>query len=229
LAPSSDAAGVARRFDRSLDREGTLVLQYIVDLVARLGHWSYLIIFLAAALECAAFFGLLVPGESLMLATGFFAQQGLLEVDAVIVVGIRGAIVGDNIGYQLGCRLGREWLLRHGGRFGLKPRRLDKAEAFFARHGAKAVFFGRFVGFARALVPFVAGASRMRYRQFIVYNAIGAVFWTLGCVLLGYFLGASWQVAEQWIGRTSLIIGGLFAAAAIGTWIWRRRSRSGIA
>jgi membrane protein DedA with SNARE-associated domain len=202
------------------------VLQYILDLVARLGHWSYVIIFLAAALECAAFVGLLVPGESLMLATGFFAQQGLLELDAVIVVGTLGAIVGDNIGYQLGCRLGRGWLLRHGARFGLKPERLDKAEAFFARHGANAVFFGRFVGFARALVPFVAGASRMRYRQFIVYNAIGAVLWTLGCVLLGYFLGASWQVAERWISRTGLIVGVLFAVAGIGIWIWRRRSRS---
>jgi membrane protein DedA with SNARE-associated domain len=205
-----------------------LVLQYILDLVARLGQWSYLIVFLAAALECAAFFGLLIPGESLMLATGFFAQQGLLELDAVIVAGILGAIVGDNIGYQLGCRLGREWLLRHGARFGLKPRRLDKAEAFFARHGAKAVFFGRFVGFARALVPFVAGASRMRYRQFIVYNAIGAVLWALGCVLLGYFLGASWQVAERWISRTGLIIGALFAVAMIGIWVRRRRSRSDV-
>ena len=202
------------------------MLQYILDLVARLGHWSYVVIFLVAALECAAFVGLLVPGESLMLATGFFAQQGLLDLDAVIVVGTLGAIVGDNIGYQLGCRLGREWLLRHGARFGLKPERLDKAEAFFARHGPKAVFFGRFVGFARALVPFVAGASRMRYRQFIVYNAIGAVLWTLGCVLLGYFLGASWQVAEQWISRTGLIIGGLLAVAIIGIWIRRRGSRA---
>ena len=202
------------------------MLQYILDLVARLGHWSYVVIFLVAALECAAFVGLLVPGESLMLATGFFAQQGLLDLDAVIVVGTLGAIVGDNIGYQLGCRLGREWLLRHGARFGLKPERLDKAEAFFARHGAKAVFFGRFVWFARALVPFVAGASRMRYRQFIVYNAIGAVLWTLGCVLLGYFLGASWQVAEQWISRTGLIIGGLLAVAIIGIWIRRRRRGS---
>jgi membrane protein DedA with SNARE-associated domain len=205
------------------------VLQYILDLVARLGHWSYLIIFLAAALECAAFLGLLIPGESIMLASGFFAHQGLLELDAVIVAGVLGATVGDNIGYQLGCHLGREWLLRQGARFGLRPKRLAQAEAFFARHGAKAVFFGRFIGFARALVPFVAGASRMRYRQFIVYDAIGAVLWTLGCVLLGSFLGASWQVAERWISRTGLVIGVLFGVAVVGIWIRRRRSRSRIA
>jgi membrane protein DedA with SNARE-associated domain len=205
------------------------VLHYILDLIARLEHWSYLIIFVAAALECAAFVGVLMPGESLMLAAGFFAQQKLLEVDAVIAVGILGAVVGDNIGYQLGCRLGREWLLRHGARFGLRPARLAQAEAFFARHGAKAVFFGRFIGFARALVPFVAGTSRMPYRQFMVYNAIGAVLWTVACVLLGYFLGASWRVAERWIGATGMVIGGLFALAVVGGWVWRRRRRSRIA
>jgi membrane protein DedA with SNARE-associated domain len=202
------------------------VLDYIVDLVSRLGHWSYLIIFLAAALECAAFLGVLVPGESIMLASGFFAQQHLLELDATIVVGILGATLGDNIGYQLGCRLGREWLLRHGARFRLRPARLAKAEAFFKRHGAKAVFFGRFVGFARALVPFVAGTSRMRYRQFLVYNAAGAVLWTLGTVLLGYFLGASWHVAERWINRTGLIVGGILLAAVLGVFLRRRRARS---
>jgi membrane protein DedA with SNARE-associated domain len=200
------------------------VLNYILDLIARLGHWSYLLVFLAATLECAAFLGLVVPGESVMLASGFFAQLGLLKLDAVILVGILGAVVGDNIGYQLGSRFGREWLLRHGVRFGVRPKRLTKADEFFSRHGAKAVFFGRFVGFARALVPFVAGASRMPYRQFLAYNALGAVLWTLGCVLLGYLLGTSWHVAERWIGRTSLIIGAL--AVVVGVTIWASRRRS---
>jgi membrane protein DedA with SNARE-associated domain len=202
------------------------VLQYLLDLVGRLGHWSYLIIFTAAALECAAFVGVLIPGESLMLASGFFAHQRLLELDAVLVVGIIGAIAGDNIGFQLGSHLGREWLLRHGARFGLKSRRLDKADAFFARHGPKAVFFGRFVGFARALVPFVAGASRMRYATFVVYDALGAVLWSVGCVLLGYFLGASWRVAEKWISRSGVIVGGLVALALLGAWFRRRRARA---
>ena len=201
------------------------MLHYLLDLVARLGHWSYLVIFLAAALECAAFVGLLVPGESLMLASGFFSQQGLLQLDAVLVVSFLGAIIGDNIGYQLGCRLGREWLLHHGRRFGLKPARVARAEEFFSRHGGKAVFFGRFIGFARALVPFVAGASRMPFRQFLGYNALGAALWSVGFVLLGYFLGASWRVAERWIGRTSMILGGIIVLIIGGAWLWRRRRR----
>jgi membrane protein DedA with SNARE-associated domain len=125
----------------------------------------------------------------------------------------------------LGCRLGRDWLLRHGARVGLKPRRLAKAESFFARHGPKAVFLGRFIGFARALVPFLAGATRMPYRRFMVYNAIGAVLWTVGCVLVGFTLGASWRVAERWVSRTGLVLGGLVAVAVLGLWL-RRRARA---
>ncbi len=201
------------------------MLAYLLDLVTRLGHWSYLIIFVAAALESAAFAGLLVPGESLVLASGFFAHQGVLELDAVIAAAGVGATLGDNIGYQLGWRLGRPWLLRFGSPIGLRPEYLARADAFFARQGGKAVLVGRFIGFARALVPFVAGASRMPYRVFLVYNAVGAVLWTVTFVLLGYFLGASWQVAEQWIGRTSAVVAGAIALAALVSWIWRRRAR----
>jgi membrane protein DedA with SNARE-associated domain len=202
------------------------ILQYLLDLVARLGHWSYGIIFVAAALECAAFAGLLVPGESLVLASGFFAHQGILKLDAVMAAAGLGAIVGDNIGYQLGCRLGRDWLLRHGSRFGLRERRLQQAEAFFQRHGPKAVFFGRFIGFARALVPFVAGTSRMPYRKFLVYNTLGAVLWTVGFVSLGYVLGASWHLAEKWIGRAGLIIAAVVAIVAVVAWLRGRSSGS---
>jgi membrane protein DedA with SNARE-associated domain len=201
------------------------VLDYLLDLVARLGHWAYVIIFLAAALECAAFVGLVVPGESLMLVSGFFSQQGLLQVDAVMVVGFLGACCGDNIGYQVGSRLGRDWLLRHGRRFGLKPARFARSQSFFGRHGPKAVFFGRFLGFARALVPFVAGASRMPYDKFFLYDALGAGLWATGCVMLGYVLGASWQVAERWIGRAGLLVGVLCLIVA-GVWLRRRRARA---
>jgi membrane protein DedA with SNARE-associated domain len=197
------------------------VLQYLLDLVARLGNWSYLVIFAVAALECAAFLGLVVPGESLVLASGFFAHQGILKLDAVMVAVAVGATMGDNIGYYLGQKLGRDWLLRHGSRFGITQRRLQQADRFFQRHGPKAVFIGRFIGFARALVPFVAGTSRMPYRRFVLYNAAGAVLWTIGFVTLGYVLGASWQMAEKWIGRTSLILAGVVALVAF--LVWRRR------
>jgi membrane protein DedA with SNARE-associated domain len=201
------------------------ILQYLLDLVARLGDWSYLIIFAAAMLECAAFAGLLVPGESLVLASGFLAHQGTLERDLVMVAAGFGAVAGDNIGYWLGARLGREWLLRRGSRFGLRRKRLAQVESFFQRQGAKAVFVGRFVGFARALVPFVAGASRMPYRKFFAYDLLGATLWTVAFVNLGYVLGASWAVAEKWISRSGLLLGALLLAALVMLWLRRRRAR----
>jgi membrane protein DedA with SNARE-associated domain len=204
------------------------ILQFLLDLVARLGAWSYLIIFAAAALECAAFAGLLVPGESLVLASGFFAHRGILHLAPVMVAAATGAIVGDNIGYFLGSRLGREWLLRRGSRFGIRKRGLAKVERFFQRQGPKAVFFGRFVGFARALVPFVAGASDMPYRKFVLYDALGAVLWTIGFVTLGYVLGASWQIAEKWIGRSGLILAVIAGLVVLVIWIHRRRKQPAV-
>jgi membrane protein DedA with SNARE-associated domain len=203
------------------------LLEYLLDLVVRLGDWSYLIIFAAAALECAAFAGLLVPGESLVLASGFFAHRGILQLDAVMAAAGIGAIAGDNIGYFLGAHLGREWLLRKGSKFGIRKRRLAQAEGFFRRQGPKAVFFGRFIGFARALVPFVAGASRMPHRKFVLYDALGAILWIVAFVTLGYMLGASWRVAEQWINRTGLLVGALVAVTLLVIWFRRRRARAG--
>jgi membrane protein DedA with SNARE-associated domain len=85
------------------------------------------------------------------------------------------------------------------------------------------VFFGRFVGFARALVPFVAGASDMPYRKFVLYDAAGAVLWTIGFVSLGYLVGASWQVAEKWISRGGLLLAGILLVVGLAVWLGRRR------
>lgn len=189
------------------------MLDYLINLVSHLGQWGYLVIFAGAALESAAFIGLLVPGESLVLVTGFLAAQGILDLDESILAVTLGAIVGDSIGYEMGRWLGRPALLRYGHHWGLGQEKVDKADAFFQRHGGRSVFLGRFVGFARAIVPFLAGASRMRYRVFLPYNVLGATLWSSMVVLLGYFLGASWRTAERWIGQASVILGGIFLFA----------------
>ncbi len=187
-----------------------------------MGHWTYVLLFLGAALESAAFLGFLVPGETIVILGGVLTSMGMLELPQTIAIAVGGAIIGDNVGYYLGRRLGRPWLERHtrlrGGRGGMVAR----VDDLFTRHGGKAVLVGRFVGFLRALLPFVAGASRMRYRVFVVYNAIGATAWGIAFVLLGYFLGESWTVAEKWLGRGGLVLGSL---ALIAAWLWLRRHR----
>jgi membrane protein DedA with SNARE-associated domain/membrane-associated phospholipid phosphatase len=196
------------------------MLDYFISLVGRLGQWGYLVLFLGAMLESAAFLGLIIPGESLMLVGGFFAAQGLLDLDALILIVAIGAATGDSIGYEMGRWMGRPALVLHGSRFGLSNALVEKAEGFFLRHGGKAVFLGRFVGFARALVPFLAGSSRMPYRQFLLYNLSGAALWSSCVVLLGYFLGASWRTVEGWVGRASAILGGILLFLLVLAWLW---------
>ncbi|WHQ45953.1 bifunctional DedA family/phosphatase PAP2 family protein [Alcaligenes faecalis] len=197
------------------------MLNYLIELVTRAGHWGYLVIFLGATLESAAFLGVIVPGESLVLVAGFLAAQGVFDLDVLIMIIAIGAAVGDSLGYEMGRWLGRPALLRYGGRFGLGKERIARADAFFTRHGGKAVFLGRFVGFARALVPFLAGSSRMSYRRFLPYNVLGALLWSAAVTLLGYFLGASWQLAAGWIGKASAILGGILVFALGLVWLWR--------
>ena len=197
------------------------MLQYLTDLIGRTGHWAYLILFLGATLESAAFLGLIVPGKSLVLVAGFFAAQGSLDLDVLIVVVGLGAALGDSIGYEMGRWMGRPALEQYGGRFGLTQASIVKSDAFFDRHGSKAVFLGRFVGFARALVPFLAGSSQMAYRRFLPYNIAGALLWATAVTLLGYFLGASWERAGLWLGRAGALLGGLLLFVFSLIWLWR--------
>ena len=201
------------------------MIDQLIEHASRLGEGIYFIMFLGAALECSAFLGLLVPGETLVLVGGFLASRGLLQLGDLIFVATLGAIVGDSIGYELGRRLGRPWLLHYGRWVGIRAAHVEQADAFFARHGGKTVFLGRFVGFLRALAPFVAGSSRMRYRQFLTYNAVGGALWASGFVLLGYVLGEGWRTAERWIGRASAIVGGILLLTIGVAWLWRWLAR----
>lgn len=187
-------------------------MESLVDFLGRIGHWGYGLLFLAAALESAALLGLLVPGETLVLAGGFFASQGALDLDVLVVVVALGATLGDSLGYEMGRRWGRNFLLRRGSRFGATLSQVERVDAFIARYGGWSVFLGRFVGFARALVPLLAGSLAMPYRQFLAFNAAGAALWSLAIVLLGYYVGESWRAAEAWSGY---IATGLLASVGL--------------
>ncbi len=197
------------------------MLDYLIKSVGSLGHWGYLVIFLVVVLECQALLGLVMPGESLVLVGGFLAEQGVFDPVLLIIVISIAAILGDSIGYELGRHLGRGWLLKQGGRFRLRQEHLDRVDGFFMRHGGKAVFGSHFLHLLRALMPFVAGARRMRYWKFLLFNAIGCIVWASVFVLLGYGAGESWRVAAKWVGTASEILGGaLLLVVALGL-LWR--------
>lgn len=197
------------------------MIEHLIDFVDRIGHWGYLVVFVIILLECQPVLGLLMPGESIVLAGGFLASQGSFDLDLLVLTISCAAILGDSIGYELGRWLGNEWLLRHGSWAGISKSRLESIGDFFSRHGGKSAFIAHFMHFLRALVPFVAGSSGMRYGTFLVFNALGCVAWASIFASLGYLLGASWRIAEKWIGRGSAVIGILLALVVVLAWLWR--------
>lgn len=177
-----------------------------------------------AALEASAFVGLVVPGELALLTGGYIAHQGQASLPLMIGAAAIGAIAGDSIGYEIGRRLGPALQAsRLGRRVG--EERWGRAEAYLEVKGGRAVFAGRFVGVLRALVPAVAGTTRMPYRRFLLWNAAGAVIWAPALVLAGYVAGSSYRRVEQYAGAAGLVLltAGAVLAMVVGIARWVAR------
>ena len=197
------------------------MLEHLNELILRLNHWGYVIVFLIVMLECQAFLGFFMPGESMVMVAGFLAGQDVLDLRVLIVVVAVAAIVGDTIGYEFGRRLGRDWLWRHGEKFWLRPERLNKMDVFFTGYGGWSVLFAHFLHVGRALMPFFAGAARLPYLRFLVFNAIGCVLWATLYSLLGYVFGQSWHLIDRWIGRAGIIGAILSTMVVVTIVLWR--------
>jgi membrane-associated protein len=149
--------------------------------------------------------GVPIPGETALITAAVLASRGKLQIEWVIVLAAAGAIVGDNIGYLIGRKGGR-WLLERPGRFYRQRREvLSTGEPFFERHGPKAVYFGRFVLGLRVWASWLAGATRMHWRSFVFWNALGGISWATAIGLLAYFLGNSAGNAIETFGIYGLV------------------------
>jgi len=147
---------------------------------------GYPLLFLIVMSEAG---GVPVPGETALLTAGVLASRGKLQIELVIALAAAGAIVGDNIGYLIGRKGGR-WVLERPGAFARQRRQvLRVGEPFFERHGPKAVFLGRFILGLRVWASWLAGATRLRWRTFVLWNALGGICWATAMGLLAYFLG----------------------------------------
>lgn len=175
--------------------------------------------------------GIPFPGETMLLLASFYAavdQQ--LQIPLVIACAALGAIIGDNIGYTVG-RTGGYALVRRFGRYVfLKEEHLERAERFFAKHGDKTVFFGRFIAVLRAWAAFLAGVNRMRWSAFLVYNAAGGILWAIIYGSLGFFAGRVFRnnfgAVERLAGTISWVGAGLIVAGVIIAYvIFRLRRR----
>jgi undecaprenyl-diphosphatase len=182
------------------------VIAGLLDRLAELASpWGYVIVGVLALLEAAAMVGLVVPGEAALLVGGFLASQGKAELPVMMAVAAVGAIVGDSIGYEIGKHLGPTLRRSRLGRW-VGDERWHRAEEYLNQKGGRAVFFGRFVGVLRAMVPTLAGLSGMPYRTFLPWNALGGLVWAPGFVLLGYVAGGSYDKVATWAGRASTVL-----------------------
>jgi undecaprenyl-diphosphatase len=189
------------------------------------GGAALALLFVFTALEAPAFLGLVLPGELALVLGGVLAHGGRISLPAAIAVGVSGAIAGDSAGYWLGRRWRLLLLATPIGRR-VKPARLRRAEAILNRRSGLTLFVGRLTAGARVLLPGLAGASRVPYRTFLLWNALAGATWASAHVVLGYLAGESWRRINHLAGRAalSLLVGvALLAAIALGIRLLRRR------
>ena len=159
------------------------------DLTSLLSTYGYWIVLLFVAVEST---GIPFPGETMLLAAAIYAgTTHHLQIPLVIAAAAAGAILGDNVGFWVGREGGFRLLRRFGHYIRLDERRLKLGQYLFLRHGGKVVFFGRFVAVLRAWAAFLAGANRMPWPRFLIFNAAGGIIWATLFGLGGYILGDS--------------------------------------
>jgi membrane-associated protein len=196
----------------------------LTGILAALPPWLLLLaVFALPALEASTLIGVVVPGETAVLLGGVFAHRGSLSLATVMIAAVLGAVVGDTVGYAVGARLGPTVGTRTAGRGG---ERLQRALDFVRRHGAAAVFLGRWVPVLHALVPVIAGGSGLPYRRFAAYNVTGGALWAVSVAGLGYLAAAAYGRATQVPGMAGAAIGLALALTALGVVLVRRRRHS---
>lgn len=165
-----------------------------------LGYWLVLFISL---LESLVLVGVIVPGAVLVIFAGSLAAQGYFDLGDLIWFAAIGAVLGDGISFVLGQHV--IGLFKDTNRI-LKASYLETGKQFFRRHGAKSIFLGRFIGPVRAVIPFVAGLSKMAASQFYLWNILSAFLWSASHLLAGYLFGQAWQMVEAWTSRVGIFL-----------------------
>ena len=174
--------------------------------------------------EDAIFVGFVIPGESAAVVAGVAASFGHVPLPLAIVVVVLAAILGDSVGYEVGKHLfgpkvlNSRLLQRH-------QSQIERAQEFLRRKGGVAVFLGRFTAFFRAMMPALAGASRMPYPKFLAWNATGGIAWGTGFVILGHIAGSSYTTLEAKAGKYVAIGLAVVVIAIVIFWRIRRERR----
>jgi membrane protein DedA with SNARE-associated domain len=189
------------------------VFAAIVDIPPDVG---YALVFALIAVETM---GIPVPGETALLAGGLLAHEGKLEIVPLIAIAAAAAILGDNVGFAIGRKLGRRVFEAPGPLHQQRLAALAVGEPFFERHGPKAVFLGRWVAGLRIASAWLAGMNRMHWPRFLFWNALGGICWATSVGLGAYLVGHAF---EKYIGVGGIVAAGVVSGGLVGLFVWRR-------
>jgi len=193
------------------------------DLAGLSGTVALLLIAALVFGETAVFLGFVIPGETAAVLGGVLASRGRVSLPLLIFVVVVAAVTGPMIGYEIGRHLGGRVIAAR--RMRRVAGGMDRAQAVLHRRGGLAVLFGRFVAILRALMPAVAGTTRMPYRTFLIYNMLGGLIWGVGYCLLGYVAGSAYAAIERTVGTGVAIVVAVVVLGGVGFWLVRRHRR----
>lgn len=193
--------------------------------IAQAGLWLIALIIFT---ESGLLVGFFLPGDTLLFAAGILAAQGGLNIVHTIIVIILAAIIGDNVGYTIGRYSGKRLFKKEDGIL-FKKEYMDRAEAFYEKHGGKAIVLARFVPIVRTFAPLVAGIGKMDRRVFFLYNVLGAFLWAFSITLLGYYVGGRFPELVHYLEYVIIAVVVLSIAPAIMHIVTDKRSRQMLA
>ena len=181
---------------------------------------AYGLVFVIVFIETGVVFFPFLPGDSLLFASGFFAQGGGFNIIALLAVAWSAAILGDQCNFMIGHFFGRR-IIASGKVKAMTPERIEKSRAFLDKWGHLAIFLGRFFPFIRTFVPFIAGMGGMHWHSFVVWNVLGGITWSTLFTLLGFFFGGIPVVQEHF----ELLIVGIVVVSLVPTIVGLVRAR----
>lgn len=184
--------------------------KHLVDVVENYGVWVYALLFAIIFIETGLVVMPFLPGDSLLFVAGTIAAVGGLDLGFVIFLLIAAAVLGDAVNYSVGHYLGPKVFGWENSRF-FNRAAFDRTHAFYEKHGGITIIVARFMPFIRTFAPFVAGVAKMTYARFAMFNLVGALIWVVSLTSLGYLLGNTPWVKEnfQWVTLAMIIIPGL--------------------
>ena len=180
---------------------------HLLSIIKDFSIFGYLIIFILAFFESFAFVGLIIPGSIAVIIGGFLVAQGIMDLGDLFIFASLGAILGDSFSFYLGKK---GIISFHENNRIFKLSLLEKGESYFRKHGGKSVFWGRFIGWVRPIIPFVAGVFNLNKKTFYFWNILSGLLWAVTHIAVGFFFGQTWETISVWTTRGSAFLLGFF-------------------